>query len=152
MSNKKTTALATIANNPLKVVTLLDQKIAEMKKIEDTKWKTSGTISAYGITIDLKTETKLENIIRVIASIQGQEQAFTKAQLSLGVKQAPAFTISGHLVEDWISDAKLRIAINNQAEELETLRKFKEKASEFITKEEKQSALFAEMEEYFKGK
>jgi hypothetical protein len=151
-TKKKSTALAVIGENPMQLVQLLDQKISEMKTIEDTKWKTSGTISISGMSIDLKTETKIENLIKVNAAIRIQEEAYTESQRELGVKSAPAFTASGHLREDWKADIKLRIAIINQKEELDTLKALQSEASEFITKDEKKAAFMEKMANYLASK
>lgn len=147
MSKKKETALAlTHSAGVPDLLEVLNQKIAALKHIEESVYKTGGTLEGFG---DIKTEMKVENLIRAFSSVRGRENAYNDAAKELGLKTYPVFTISGGNAEDWKKDILLRKAIIEHKDELDKLNGFKAKAAEFLSKEDQKAMLIEEMKGHF---
>lgn len=145
--NKKTNAVALKETNKIpEMLTVLDGKIAELKTITDSVYKTTGNLEGFG---DIKAETKIENLIRAFSSVNGRKKAYDEAAAILGLTSHPQFTVSGGTVEDWEQDIKLRIEIITHKDKLDKLNEYKEKMSKFLSEEDQKAMLVNEMTEFF---
>jgi len=148
MSEK--TEVALIDAGVPQVLQLLNDKIASLKHIEETVYKTTGNLEGFG---DLTKETKLENLIRAYSSVFLREKHYNEAAADLGLKRYPAFSISGGNTKQWKHDIELRINIITHKESLDKLNGYKEKMSKFMSEAEQKAILIQEMTEFFgKGK
>jgi len=145
---KVTTALARIDEVP-EVLTLLDQEIGKLKAVTESVYKTTGNLEGFG---DIKTETKIENLIRAFSSVKGREKAYDDAAKHLGLTTYPAFSISGGNAADWEKDIRLRIDVITHSDKLAKLNEYKDKMSKFLSAEDQKAMLLKDMTEYFKNK
>ncbi len=136
-----TTAIAQVSNVP-EVLQVLEERIKNLKKIEDQVYKTSGVMEGFG---DLKKETKIENLIRAFSMVRGKHNAYNEAADDLGLKSAPQFSWCGGTVEDWKQDIKLRIETINYQDTLNKLKEYKDKMSRFLSEEDQKKMLLSEM-------
>jgi len=129
------------------VLTQLNEKIASLKRIEESVYKTNGQLDGFG---DIKAETKIENLIRAYSSVKMREAGYNAAAKELrGGKDVPAFVIGSGNAEDWKQDILLRIDILEHKETLDKLNMFKEKMSKFLSEADQKAMLIAEMEQFF---
>ena len=145
--SKKTTAIAKVEDVP-QVLSLLDQEIGKLKTISDSVYKTTGILEGFG---DIKTETKLENLIRAFSSVKGRENAYNDAAKDLGLSTYPQFSISGGTAADWKQDILLRINIITHKDKFDKLTEYKDKMSKFLSAEDQKAMLLKEMTDYFKS-
>ena len=141
----KTTDVALISDVP-SVLDKLNAEISSLKKIEESVYKTTGKVDGLGI--DIKTELKVDNLIKAFSSISGRAKAYGEAAQELGQKSVPQFTVGGGTVDEWKSDIMLRIDIINHKEKLDKLKGFKDKMSKFLSEEDQKAILLKEMGEY----
>lgn len=145
--NKKETGLVLAGQDVPSQIAAVEAALKNLKTVETSKFKTNGNLSAYGSSINIQTETNIESLLKATASLIMQKQAYDMAQTHLELKSVPAFKIGGYSVEEWTSDIKLRIEIINHKEKADKLTAYKNKLSEFISKEEQKAMLLKEMEE-----
>ncbi len=150
MSTDKTATLAVAisSGNIPEVLQALETKMKEYEFIQDSKWKTSGTIESFNI----KTETKIENLIKCLSICIAKETAYDKAAEAMGLSEYPAFNIGGASVEDVKADVLLRKAIIEQKETMDKLASFKEKAAKFMSEADQKALFFKEMESFLSSK
>lgn len=128
------------------VLEQLNTKIASLKRIEESVYKTNGSLDGFG---DIKAETKIENLIRAFSSVKMREAGYNAAAKDLGRKEYPAFVIGSGTAEDWKQDILLRIDILEHKETLDKLNTFKEKMSKFMSEAEQKELLIKEMTDFF---
>jgi len=146
MTKAKATASLLPALPVPDVLDALNKKIASLKHIEESKYKTTGILEQFG---DIKAEMKIENLIRAYSSIIGREKLYNEAAAQLGRgKSYPAFVVSGGNAEDWKNDITLRINILEHKETLDKLNAFKEKMSKFLSEEDQKAILMKEMTQF----
>ena len=147
MSKKGTSTALTLRGGAPSVMQKLDEKIAELKDIQESVYKTTGVLE--GFPTNIKEETKIENLIRAFGSVKGREDNYDEAAVKLGLaKGYPAFNINGGTAEEWKKDIQLRINIINHKETYDKLTMFKEKMSKFLSEEDQQKMLVAEMNSF----
>lgn len=117
----------------------LDSELAKVRTIEETPYKTGGTIDGFG---DIKTETKIENLIRAYSSYKGRFNAYVDSATDLGINTYPAF---GPSLEDVSHDIKLRIAIIRQDVKTKALKEAKTQISKFMSEEEQKLMIFKDL-------
>ena len=142
MGTKKTSNAIAKTGDVASVINVLDAKIKSLDHISDSKYKTSGKLDGFG---DLKTETKIDNLIKAYSSIKGRETAYNNAAEDMGLTTYPQFEVNGSTADEWKSDIMLRIAIINHKDTLDKLTAYKEKMQQFMSKEEQKAVLMAEM-------
>ena len=132
------------------ILEILDKELTELKAITDKPWKTSGILDlGTGATIAIKTETKVENLVKALSSIIGRKHFYDQAQKLLELKEVPEFSLNGTL-ESWVEDIKLRLAIVQYEERKNKLQEFKDKMSKFLSEDDQKKVLLNEMISYLK--
>lgn len=130
MSNKENLPIQNIPD----VLSKIDSKLAELKKVTDSVYKTSGSLgNGFG---DIKTEMKIQNLISLFSTICAKEKAYEAASKDLGLSTYPEFSVNGFTVADCKEDIKLRINILSHQEQLDKLNKAKELVSKFLSEED----------------
>lgn len=144
----KNTAVAIKSQFDLKdtagILEKLDGALAELKRVEESPYKTSGQLDGFG---DIKSETKIDNLIKAFSSVKGRANAYTDASVDLGIKTCPAFNVNGGSVDDWKHDIMLRIEIITYKEKYDKLKSAKEKLAVFLTEEERKIAILSELKD-----
>lgn len=144
-NNKKETGLATIdIKNTPAILDKLDQALNALKKIEESPYKTSGSLDGFG---DIKSETKIENLIRAFSMVMGKSEMYTKAQQELGLTKVPIFTIGGGNVDDWKQDILLRINIITHNAKYKKLKEAKEKMAKFLSEEDQKNMILKDLQD-----
>ena len=116
------------------VLEKINEKLASLKKITDSVYKTSGSLgNGFG---DIKTEMRIDNLIKLYSTICAKEKAYDEAAKDLGVSPYPEFSVNGFTVADCKSDIKLRIDILSHQEQLDKLNKAKDLVSKFLSEED----------------
>ena len=132
MSKKKTSTELAIVGSVPNVLEILAAKLAELKVVTECSYKTGGTLAGFG---DIKSETKVENLIRAYSSIRGKEHAYNESAKELGITNYPAFSEAGGTAADWKQDILLRKAVIEHADTKAKLESLTEQAKGFLTKE-----------------
>lgn len=127
------------------VIGLLNEKIASLKHIEETVYKTSGQLDGFG---DIKNEMKIENLIRAWSSVRMREKGYLDAAKDLDRKEWPAFTIGTGTSEQWKHDITLRIAILEHKETLDKLTAFRDSATKLMSEQDQKVLLFAQIGDF----
>jgi hypothetical protein len=130
MSNKENLPAVNIPD----VLEKINEKLASLKKITDSVYKTSGELgNGFG---NIKNELKIQNLISLFSAITSKEAAYEKAAKDLNVNPYPEFSVNGFTVADCKSDIKLRIDILSHQEQLDKLNKAKDLVSKFLSEED----------------
>jgi len=145
---KETTSIAVKGAkvNVPNMLALLDEKIKELDHVTGSKYKTSGNVEGV---CEIKTETKIESLIRAMASINGREKAYNEAAIELRLSTYPVFEIGGYSSELWKEDIRLRIDIITHEETLNKLTTYKKEMSKFVSAEEQKQMLVDDMAKFF---
>ncbi len=141
----KETAL-TVSTNVPEILTVLEEKIKSLKAITECNYKTGG--ECVGFATNLKEEKKLDNIIRMFASIKGRSGAYNASADEMGLSEYPEWRESNGNVEDWKHDCLLRKAVIEHKQTLDKLNEFKDKMSKFMSAEDQKAMLMKEMEKF----
>lgn len=149
MSKNKNTAVAVVNADIPNFIQVMEAKLKSITVEAESPYKTSGDLPGL---INIKNETKIENLIKAGASVFGMKAAYDNyAKTTKLSKNYPAFNINGALAEDIDHDIKKRIAIVNSADEKAKIEADLEKAKSFLDKEEQRALFIAEkMAEYAK--
>jgi hypothetical protein len=124
------------------LLTKVNEKIAGLKTITESNYKTTGKLDGFG---DIRTETQITNLIRAYSSVMGKEKAYNEAAADLNLSTYPVFEINGFDREAWKHDILLRKAIVEHKETLDKLNAYKEKLSKFLSTEDQKAILLKEM-------
>lgn len=143
--NDQITSLVTVDNIP-GVLEMLNARIANLKRIEETPYRTTGNLEVFG---NLTQETKIENLIKAFSMVRGKEQAYHDAAKELGLTSYPNFSISGGNTEDWKHDIMLRIDIIQYKQTLDELNEFHSQFSKFVSEEDQKKMLMNKFMEKF---
>lgn len=146
--SKNDKGLSIVGKDVPNVLALLDAELAKLKKITDCPPRTTGQLDLdNGNTINIQTETKVENLVKGLSSLIGRKYFYDKAQEALGIKEIPVFSVGG-TIEHWIEDIKLRLAILQHEDKRAKLEGFKVKMSGFLSQEDQKGMLLDEMSKY----
>jgi len=140
----KKTGLA-VKGDITSIISALESEIKSLDHITDSKYRTSGNLKGFG---DIKTETKIENLIKAYSSIAGKETMYNNAATELGLTTYPLYTVDGSDSESWKEDIMLRINIINHKEKLDKLTEFKKRTEELLSKEEQKALLVSEISNF----
>jgi hypothetical protein len=147
MSKQQTSALAlTTTSSVPDAISVINQKIADLKHIQESVYLTSGKVNGANGQIDLKELKTVPEIVRTLSSILARAAAEESAYAAVGYTTHPVVKVDGGTVDEWTADAKLRIAIIEQKETLDKLQGFKSKWEELMDKEDRKAMLLKEME------
>lgn len=134
MSTKKEKTNLPAINTP-DILSLLKEELKGLQAISTTQYKTSGKVDGFPNSIE--NESKVENLIRMWASIKGRANAYNEAQLDLKVTSAPVFKISDSTPADFKHDIELKIKIINHADRKAELEALVKEGESFLTTEDK---------------
>lgn len=133
--------------NSSSVVDTLDLLRQELQKIEEVTtnaYKTNGTID--NININIQSETKKDNLIKMFSILLSKKEYYDKAQAKLEISTAPVFTEKGFTIEDYESDIKLRIRIIESDSRKKELESLINEAQSFMTKEDQFNQFIKKLE------
>lgn len=145
MAKKNEIAIIGAELQPLNALEMLKEKLNSLKAITDQPYKSSGTVNIGGTSINIQTETKLDNLIKVWSAVKNKAKAYNEAALDLGIDSYPTYSESGQSPEHIKEDIKLRISVitfEEQRKELEALIK---EGEQFLTKEDQFTAYKAKL-------
>ena len=114
----------------------IDAALSKLQHVSESNYRTSMNLDGVG---DLKQVTKTEDLIKALSSVLGREAAYNNAAKVIGLTTYPVFTLGGGNAQDWTEDIKLRIAIINNKETLDTLKAAKEELSKFLSEAEQRA-------------
>ena len=130
------------------VITVLDEKLKALKHVTDTKYRTSGVLDGIG---DIKSETKVDALIRALGSVMAREEVYNRAAEELGFTTYPSFQINGCSVADWKHDIRFRIDVINHKETADKLKEYRDKMSKFLSEQDQKNMLMNEMANFLKS-
>lgn len=151
MSKKDATSTAlTVQTSVPDAISVINEKIAKLKHIQDSVYKTPGRIQMAGGEKDIKVETSVTELVKAFSSVLFRAKAIDEAYTALGLdgKQRPVTKVDGGTVEEWTEDIKLRIAIIEQKETLDKLQSYKKQWEELMDKEDRKAMLLKDMEQF----
>lgn len=140
----------TVKTPVVKMVEAIDAQLEKLVAVAQTPWKTSGNLNLGGETLMVKSEMKLDNLVRGLSSVRGREAMYNEALKAFrkempDIKSWPSFTIDGATADMWEDDLILRAKIVTQEETKKKLEEMKRRASEFMTVEDKKEAFLADL-------
>jgi hypothetical protein len=146
--SKKTEMVLAVASVP-DAITAINKKLAELKHITDSVYKTKKSFDGF----NLETETKVENLVKMLSSIRAREKAYNDAQSELatsfnGSFTAAPFKVEGSTGDEWAYDIVLRIKIIQQKDTHDKLVGMKKKWEELMDKEDRKNLLLKEMNDF----
>lgn len=148
MAKQKTTAVALTSSAGIPdILGALEQEFKDLKRVAETPYQTQGQLDGFG---NIKDEKNIGNLIKAYSSVVGRSEAYDKAQVALGVKDAPEFQLNGGTVEAWKHDIQLRIQVITQDERFNQLKEFKKQAEELMDKEDKKKLLLDNLGKFLK--
>lgn len=130
------------------VITALDEKLKALKHVTDTKYRTSGVLDGIG---DIKSETKIDALIKALGSVMAREEIYNKAAVELELTTYPTFQINGCSVADWRHDIRFRIDVINHKETADKLKDYRDKMSKFLSEQDQKNMLMDEMANFLKS-
>lgn len=131
-----TKQVATI-QNPINALDILKDQLAGLKTITDKPYKTGAKVSLPGnVTVDLKTETEVDNLIKAYAYIKGRNKGYDEAMADLNITTAPAFTQDGFTTAEWKEDILTRINVITYEDKKKQLEDLIKEGEAFLTKED----------------
>ena len=125
---------------------IIKAKIEKLAFVSETPYKTGGVLDTFG---DIKTMTKIEDLIKAYSAVKNREISYNDAAKDLGLKkpgsQYPVFSANGFAASVWLEDIKLRISVINQKETYDKLKAIENKMSQFLSDEDKKALAMKEM-------
>lgn len=136
MSKGKSTSVAlatTEGNSGVVYLEGLAKELQGLKTIAETPYKTSGTITTFGISVNIREEQNPENLTQLVGSVAAYENAVLTGRDLLGETSGPAVKFCGHLLKDIVHDVKLRKQVLASDARRKTLETLMEKSKKFMT-------------------
>ena len=148
MAKKETTPTTLATATPvMQGIQAVDTALKALKHIEESVYKTNGRVGG-GFSQNLQSETKVEELIKMMGSVAGRAKSYNDAATYLGITTYPVFKVEGSTVEDYAQDIKLRIAIIQNESKLNKLKAIKAKYTELMDKEDRKAAVDQELQEF----
>lgn len=132
-------------------ISLMNKKISEMKAIETTKWLTPGKITMSNTSIDVKTESSIEKLMKGWANLKLQANALYDSYKDFEIEDYPAVLVDGGLLDDWKHDILLRIKIIKQKQILDEMTTIRDEWVSLMDKEDRKSILKDKMDKLLKS-
>lgn len=127
-------------------IELVNQRIADLKHITESVYKTTGRVT--GFPNKIQDETKIEELVKMFSSVAGRGAAYKAAQEALELKSVPVFRVDGGTVDEFKHDIQLRIAILANKETLDELNQIKKEYTELMDKEDRMKLLAKRLEKF----
>lgn len=137
-----TTEVSKVNQDLLQTINLVDNKLADLKTIETTSFKSHGQFRfnpAYtgNAAIDIHRCTSLEDLLAIYAYLADKEIAYNNAAEACEVDEYPQFKWINVPIQDWLHDIKLRVKIITHEVRKQNLVKAKSELSKFLSSEDK---------------
>ena len=140
-----TTALAkSMSEAPIpELMKKIDGKIASLKRIEESVYKTPGTVP--GFPTKIKEETNIGNLLKMGSALMAMEKAYDDFATQIGRKKYPNFLVCGHGFPEYKADIELRIEIIEHKDTLDKLKGFKDSMKGLMSAADQKAILAQEM-------
>jgi hypothetical protein len=145
MSNKKDKGVLALTG-VLGGIDLVNQRIADLKHIQESVYKTTGKISGFANKI--QDETNISELIKMYSSVAGRAASYNAAAKDLELTTVPVFKLEGSTVKEYKHDVQLRIAIIANKETLDELNAIKKEYTELMDKEDRMALLAKRLEKF----
>lgn len=122
--NKTQSAVALVADSPVSMIETINAKLDSFKHITGSSFKTSGNFE----NINVHTETDLQTLVKVLATVNRREADYNEAVADLAKEGAitlPVLKFYGGTPNEWRHDVKLRLQIVSQKETIDALNELK---------------------------
>jgi hypothetical protein len=147
MSKQKQSMALQATSNVSEFLVALDSQIADLKKVQETPYKTNGRITrGNGSVLDIKECKDIAELVGAYSGILFRSKAFEEAYSDLGIDKYPAIKIEGYTPEEWKSDILLRKSVIEYQDKYNTLTQMKKEWEDLMDKEDKKALLFSKME------
>lgn len=132
------------------VLKILATAAENMKRIQETPWKTNGNYGDGFPNIKDTNGSKIpvDTLIRMNAAAHLRETHYHEAAARMGLSKYPAFQINGGNYEAWAHDIKLRYELDSQEETYNKLKEYSEKMKTFLSAAEQKQQLTADIAEF----
>lgn len=127
-------------------IELVNQRIADLKHITESVYKTTGRVT--GFPNKIQDETNIAELVKMFSSVAGRGAAYEAAQKTLELKSVPVFRVDGGTVAEFKHDIQLRIAIIANKETLDELNTIKKEYTELMDKEDRMKLLAKRLEKF----
>jgi|SRR6187402_499234 len=139
--------LAIVGTSVFEQLQAVNHKLATVKAITDTPYKTSGLVTTANGQLNIKTATDQKVLVLAFSSVLARLEALDKAYEELGATGTrPVSQIDGASLEEWKADFKLRLNIIQNQEKLDKLNKIKEGLTDLMGRDEKAALLMQQLE------
>lgn len=154
MNQNSNMAIAVTADTPTsEVLKLLAAASDNMKRIQETPWKTTGNFGDGFPDIKNTNGSKIpvDTLIRMDAAAFLREKHYHEAAARQGLTKYPAFQINGGDYAAWAHDIKLRMDLDSQEETYTKLKEYSEKMKTFLSQAEQKAQLASEIADFLGG-
>lgn len=127
--------------NALEVIDALKKELAQIETITGRAFKISGPITTgLGASIEIEKSTKVDELLKLSASVRVQETLYNEEATSYGLKEYPSFKFDGKSPEAIRHDIALQLAILGQKQRKDEITALMKEAEQFISEGEKRKA------------
>lgn len=145
-NSKKSEALVVAVPGVTDAIDRINAEIKQIKHVTESSYSTSGKITTVNGTIDVKTETKVPELVTAYATVVTRVAAIEAAYDELGISEYQVVKIDGGTRDEWKKDIKLRIQVIQYKDRLDELNSFKKEWEELMDKEDRKAALAKKMQ------
>jgi hypothetical protein len=124
------------------ILDAINAQLTKLDHITESNYKTSGELEGFG---NIRTEVKIENLIRAWSSVKNREITYVDAAGDLGKTTFPVFQINGQGAAAWKEDIILRMAIIEHDSTKKKLEEFKTRAESYLSEQDKKELMLKEM-------
>jgi hypothetical protein len=127
-------------------IELVNQRIADLKHITESVYKTTGRVQ--GFPNKIQDETSISELIKMYSAVAGRGASYDAAAKDLNLTTVPVFKLEGGTVKEYKHDVQLRIAIIANKETLDELNTIKKEFTELMDKEDRMALLAKKLEKF----
>lgn len=147
MSNKNEKGLAIIGSNAtMSAHAKLSQELAALKAVQTTSFKTGGSITLKGETVDLTKQTSIGKLIELAGNILTYKTVYGLGAEALGLEEYPEAKLSGQSLDAILHDIELQTKMVTYEDRKKKIEKALSKLSNYFTKEDKLAQDLAEIQ------
>lgn len=145
-TTKKAEVAVVATSDVVTNIEIIDRELSQLQKINETVYKTGGNKSFPGFNESINQMRSVEDIIKLVSSVNQREKAYNEAAIELGLGNYPVAKFEGCTAKEWIEDAKLRLQILQYESRYKELQSMKKEWEELMDKEDRKAKLMQKMQ------
>lgn len=137
--SKKLTEIV-VSTNFTDILGNLEKELEKLNHISDSLYVGSTQINTGLNTVDIATVTSVSDLCKLMGSLIKQQEAYELGCEVLGLTTYEAFQVSGNLVDNILTNCKLRLSIIQSSDRKKELEELIKEGKQFISKDEQKAA------------